>query len=80
MSDDATSQSPPAEKVAFGNEVDFYGKPVSGLSQVGFRVFQTGENAAISPQQHAEHLAGDQPERGQRRTTHDGLGARSGVR
>ena len=49
VSDNATSGSPPAEKVAFGNEVDFYGDPVSGLSQVGFRVFQTGENAAIAP-------------------------------
>jgi hypothetical protein len=49
VSDSATSQSPPAEKVAFGNEVDFFGNPVSGLSNVGFRVFQTGENAAISP-------------------------------
>jgi len=37
------------EKVAFGNEVDFYGDPVSGLSQVGFRVFQTQENADINP-------------------------------
>jgi hypothetical protein len=49
VSDNATSGSPPAEKVAFGNEVDFRGNPVSGLSQVGFRVFQTGENAAIDP-------------------------------
>jgi hypothetical protein len=48
VSDSATSGSPPAEKVAFGNEVDFFGNPVSGLSQVGFRVFQTGENAAIN--------------------------------
>ena len=48
VSDNATSGSPPAEKVAFGNEVDFLGNPVSGLSQVGFRVFQTGENAAIN--------------------------------
>ncbi len=47
VSDNATSGSPAAEKVAFGNEVDFYGDPVSGLSQVGFRVFQTAENAAI---------------------------------
>jgi hypothetical protein len=49
VSDNATSGSPSAEKVAFGNEVDFRGNPVSGLSQVGFRVFQTGENAAIDP-------------------------------
>ena len=48
VSDNATSGSPTAEKVAFGNEVDFLGNPVSGLSEVGFRVFQTGENAAIN--------------------------------
>jgi hypothetical protein len=48
VSDNATSGSPAAEKVAFGNEVDFLGNPVSGLSNVGFRVFQTGENAAIN--------------------------------
>jgi hypothetical protein len=48
VSDNATTQSPPAEKVAFGNEVDFFGNPVSGLSKAGFRVFQTGENAAIN--------------------------------
>jgi hypothetical protein len=47
VSDDATSQSPAAEKVSFGNEVDFYNDPVSGLSQVGLHVFQTAENAAI---------------------------------
>lgn len=49
VSDNATSGSPAAEKVAFGNEVDFRGNPVSGLSDVGFRVFQTSENAAINP-------------------------------
>ena len=48
VSDNATTQSPSAEKVAFGNEVDFYGNPVSALSQVGFRVFQTAENASIN--------------------------------
>ena len=47
VSDDATSQSPASEKVSFGNEVDFYGNPVSGLAQVGFNVFQTVENATI---------------------------------
>jgi hypothetical protein len=47
VSDSATSGSPSAEKAAFGNEVDFYNDPVSGLSQVGLRVFQTVENAAI---------------------------------
>jgi hypothetical protein len=49
VSDDATSQSPASEKVSFGNEVDFAGDPVSGLSDVGFRVFQTVENATIAP-------------------------------
>ncbi|MFE5141884.1 hypothetical protein ACFRDV_30180 [Streptomyces fagopyri] len=34
------------EKVDFGNEVDFYGDPVLGLTKVGFHVFQTGENVA----------------------------------
>jgi hypothetical protein len=33
--------------VSFGNEVDFFNDPVSGLSDVGFRVFQTAENASI---------------------------------
>jgi hypothetical protein len=34
------------EKAVFGNQVDFAGKPLSGLNQVGFRVFQTGENSS----------------------------------
>jgi hypothetical protein len=34
----------PQEKVDFGNEVDFFGDPVLALNQVGFHVFQTGEN------------------------------------
>ncbi|HEV2368501.1 MAG TPA: hypothetical protein VGR90_01420, partial [Acidimicrobiales bacterium] len=33
-----------AEKVAYGNEVDFLGDPVLGLTQVGFYVFQTVED------------------------------------
>jgi hypothetical protein len=37
------------EKVDFGNEIDFFGDAVSRLEKVGFHVFQTGENAAISP-------------------------------
>ncbi|MDI1461211.1 hypothetical protein QEZ54_09555 [Catellatospora sp. KI3] len=44
VADGATALTPPAEKVDFGNEVDFFGRPVSGLTQVGFHVFQTGEN------------------------------------
>jgi hypothetical protein len=47
VSDNATTQSPASEKVTFGNEVDFFGQPVSGLTNVGFNVFQSGENAAI---------------------------------
>jgi hypothetical protein len=49
VSDNATSQTPPSEKVTFGNEVDFFGDPVSGLTRVGFHVFQTQENADIGP-------------------------------
>jgi len=48
VSDNAMSGGTPQEKVAFGNEVDFLGNPVSGLTRVGFRVFQTQENADIS--------------------------------
>ena len=32
------------EKVSFGNQVDFAGDPVSGLDQVGFSYFVTGED------------------------------------
>jgi hypothetical protein len=49
VSDNATTQSPSAEKVAYGNEVDFYNHPVSGLTAAGFRVFQPQENADINP-------------------------------
>ncbi|MFD0341182.1 hypothetical protein ACFVH0_21330 [Streptomyces sp. NPDC127117] len=44
VADSSTSLAPPSEKVDFGNEVDFYVDPVLGLNQVGFHVFQTGEN------------------------------------
>ncbi|MEU6197357.1 hypothetical protein [Streptomyces sp. NPDC047061] len=44
VADRSTSLSPPSEAVHFGNEVDFYGAPVLRLHQVGFHVFQTGEN------------------------------------
>ncbi|MES4892189.1 hypothetical protein [Streptomyces sp. NPDC096012] len=46
VADKSTSLTPPSEKVDFGNEVDFYGAPVLGLNQVGFHVFQTGENVS----------------------------------
>lgn len=49
VSDNALSGGTPQEKVAFGNEVAFYGDLVSDLDRAGFRVFQTGENADISP-------------------------------
>lgn len=47
VADNATTltSAGPAEKVDFGNEVDFFGDPVLALTQVGFHVFQTGENA-----------------------------------
>ena len=34
------------EKADFGNEVDYFGDPIAALDQVGFHVFQTGENIA----------------------------------
>jgi hypothetical protein len=34
-------------KVAFGNEVDFFGADVSALTAVGFSVYTTGENSAL---------------------------------
>lgn len=46
VSDVATSGSPASEKVTFGNEVDFYGDDPTAYTEVGFHVFQTGENAA----------------------------------
>ncbi|WP_371476762.1 hypothetical protein [Kitasatospora sp. NBC_00315] len=46
VADNSTSQSPGAEKVDFGNEVDFYGDSVLDLEQVGFHVFQTSENVS----------------------------------
>jgi len=44
VADDSTTQSPPSEKAAFGNEVAYLGEPVLDLTAVGFQVFQTGEN------------------------------------
>jgi hypothetical protein len=44
--DAATAGVPPAEKVDFGNEVDFFGDPVLGINQTGFHVFQTNENVS----------------------------------
>lgn len=47
VADSATTRVPPAEKVDFGNEVDFFGDPVLELDQTGFHVFQTGENVSF---------------------------------
>ncbi|QFR02822.1 hypothetical protein F9278_26285 [Streptomyces phaeolivaceus] len=44
VADKSTTLATPSEKVDFGNEIDFYGKSVAGLQEVGFHVFQTGEN------------------------------------
>lgn len=49
VANSSTSLTPPSEIVHFGNEVDFYGDPVLALNQVGFHVFQTGENASYDP-------------------------------
>lgn len=46
VSNEALASADKREKATFGNEVDFFGDAVSGLSEVGFHVFQTGENAA----------------------------------
>jgi hypothetical protein len=48
VADNALSGGTPQEKASFGNEVDFFGNLVADLTEVGFHVFQTGENAAIS--------------------------------
>jgi Collagen triple helix repeat (20 copies) len=40
----AFADSAQQEKSAFGNEVDYFGDPLSGITQVGFAVFTTGEN------------------------------------
>jgi len=49
VSNNAQSGATPQEKVSFGNEVDFLGDQVANLTAVGYRVFQTSENVAISP-------------------------------
>ena len=42
---DGTPNETVAEKAAYGNEQDFFGDPVAGLTAVGFRVYTTGENS-----------------------------------
>lgn len=49
VANNSTTNAPPSEKIDFGNEVDYFGNPISALTAVGFHVFQTGENADISP-------------------------------
>jgi hypothetical protein len=49
VGDNALAGGTPQEKAAFGNEVDFQGDPVADITDVGFHVFQTGENAAVDP-------------------------------
>jgi hypothetical protein len=48
VSDNANAGANPQEKASFGNQVDFAGDKVTDLTQTGFHVFQTGENAAVS--------------------------------
>jgi len=48
VSDNALSGGTPQEKVAFGNEVDYFGTQVASVTKVGFRVFQPQENADIN--------------------------------
>lgn len=49
VADNATTAVPPSEKATFGNEVDFFGDNLLSIDELGFHVFQTGENASISP-------------------------------
>ena len=56
VADRSTSLSPPSEKAAFGNEVDFYGDPVLGLNRVGLHVFQTGENVSYGGRENLPNI------------------------
>ncbi|MFS4097627.1 hypothetical protein [Streptomyces sp. AF1A] len=56
VADHATSLTAPGEKAAFGNEIDFYGAPVLALDQVGFHVFQTGENITYGGQENMPNI------------------------
>ncbi|MGD9694389.1 MAG: hypothetical protein AB7V42_01875 [Thermoleophilia bacterium] len=38
-----------ADKISWGNETDFAGRPLAGIESVAFGVYQTGENIAIAP-------------------------------
>jgi hypothetical protein len=48
VADPPGTNGPLQEKAAFGNEVDFLGDPMLDVDEVGFHVFQTGENANIA--------------------------------
>lgn len=48
VSNDALTNSSRQEKISFGNEVDFFGDPISGIEELGFHVFQTGENKSAA--------------------------------
>ena len=48
VSDNALAGPDPAERASFGNEVDFIGRPLADISEIGFHVFQTAENASVS--------------------------------
>lgn len=41
------SVASPNDKIAFGNEVDFFGNTVAALNAVGYQVYTTGENSAL---------------------------------
>src|SRR6185312_10391226 len=44
VADNTTTLAAPQDKISFGNEVDFFGDNFLDLNQVGYRVFQTGED------------------------------------
>ncbi len=44
VANNSTTASPPSEKAAFGNEVDFRGENTLTMTEAGFHVFQTNEN------------------------------------
>ncbi len=45
------------EKATFGNEVDFFGDPVLAIADVGFHVFQTGENVGYGGARNLPNIA-----------------------
>lgn len=57
VADSSTSLAPPSEKAAFGNEVDFFGDPVLAITDIGFHVFQTGENVSYGGSRNLPNIA-----------------------